>query len=440
MELFKDRQWIGEFYVPDQYDKRFPGKIDYSPEEGVILSYAITGNDTPRESEVVYGILDTGDKCTLVGKFKPQQTGFALRNGLSTRPGKVGFYCLLIGEFIKPDEVFWEVNFSLTNMQEFFFPQGHKDWEKFSEKPVFSIKTSYGQIEVGSSASFGSLHDDITAQIYSRDTDALERLNQCFKTVKDEYPESSFMLKKDISYRIHIKLDNGLPMRELYDRVKEIADLFALLICNPVYPDSMSIVKRDDGNRPAAIVIYPSLVLDKRTIKLSTMEHSHFQMPITKAKIDLGAIVSAWLDVHKDHSTIISSIQHETGFRDEHSLHGEIVLYATQLESISHTAHAGGKRKYEYPLVHFGCEKITKCLASIFSSSDLAEIGQCIGDLRNEIAHVGRPKKLLLNLPMRDLVCISQCLQMTIIGHMLDSIGISKSIIVNYQQHFCPER
>lgn len=438
-KLFEERQWIGEFFVPDQYEKRFPGKISYSPEDGVILSYSITGNELPSESELIHGVLDTGDKCTLVGNFKPHRTGFAVRNGLSTRPGKVGFYCLAVGDFLEPKEVFADLNFSLTTLQEFFFPQGFKDHEKFSDKPVFSLQADYGQIDIGSTGSFGFLSDDITTQIYSRDDKALQSLNKCYESVRKEYPDSFFMLKKDISYSIHIALDVGLPMRGLYGRIKEVADLFALLIYSPVYPDNITLVKNADTSERIVIDVYPSMALDKRTLKLATTEHSHFQMPITKAKIDLGAVVGRWLGMHKNFSTIISSIQNETGFRDEHTLHGEIVLYATQLESISHSAKVDGKQKYEYPLKMWGCERITNGLGKVFSVTDIAAIGQQIADLRNEIAHVGRPKKLLTKLEMRDLVLISQYLQLTIIGFILDSIGVGKSIARDYQQRFCPE-
>lgn len=82
MKLFEERQWVGEFFVPGQYEKRFPGKIDYSIEDGVKLSYAITDKELPSESELVYGVLDTGDKCTLIGNFKPHRTGISVRNGL----------------------------------------------------------------------------------------------------------------------------------------------------------------------------------------------------------------------------------------------------------------------------------------------------------------------------------------------------------------------
>lgn len=40
---------------------------------------------------------------------------------------------------------------------------------------------------------------------------------------------------------------------------------------------------------------------------------------------------------------------------------------------------------------------------------------------------------------MGDLVLVSQYLQLTITGFILDSIGVGKSIVRDYQQRFCPE-
>lgn len=160
-------------------------------------------------------------------------------------------------------------------------------------------------------------------------------------------------------------------------------------------------------------------------------------MPITNSNIDLAAVLSAWLSAPKNHSTIISSIQNETGFRDEHSLHGEIVLYITQFESISYTAK--NKQKYEYPLITYGCEKITNGLKRIFASAGVSDVSKGIGDLRNEIAHVGKPRKIMSSLSVTDLMDISQYLQMTVIGYILATLGLQNDVISAYQERFTPD-
>lgn len=437
-ELFMEKRWVGEFFLADSYEKRFCGQIQYSPEEGVLLSYTITGHDVPTETEVILGVLATGEKCTLIGRFSPQLAGHTLRNGLITRTGKAGFHLLAIGDFLAADEVLTNIDFSLTNLQEFFFPSGFKDLVKYSEKPLYSVSTPFGEMEVGNTATFGTLNSDISSQIYSRDPAALDELNLAFKDIGAKYPSSFFMLKKDIAYRIHLKFAAGATILQAYGHIRDFANLFALLTYAPVYPESIHLRKLGHDNQQITVELYPSMVLDPRTIELSTHKKFHWHMPITQSTVPLDSIVSAWLQVSQNHSAVVSSIQNETGFRDEHAAYGEIVLYATQFESISYSA--GEKnQKYEYPLTTYGCQKLRDGLGRIFGSPDLSGVVKAIGDLRNELAHVGRPKKLLAKLSLQDLVHISQFLQLTILGYILASIGVPATAITRYQEEFSPD-
>lgn len=161
-------------------------------------------------------------------------------------------------------------------------------------------------------------------------------------------------------------------------------------------------------------------------------------MPITKNTVCLNSLISNWFQVSQNYSPIISSIQHETGFQNEHAAHGEIVLYATQLESISHSEGQKNK-KYEYPLRKYGSKNICNELIRLFTKSTLEEAAAAIGDLRNEIAHVGRPKRWLTSLPLEQLVKISQFLQLTIIGCILTNLGVPATAIATYQDNYSPD-
>lgn len=437
-ELFTEKRWTGEFFLPDAYERRFCGEIHYSPEEGVTLSYIITSHDVPAATEVLHGILTTGDKCTLIGHFSPRSAGITFRSGLTTRPGKAAFPCLAIGDFLAPDERFPDIDFSLTNLQEFFYPSGHQDFVKYSEKSIYSVDTPFGRMEVGNRATFSSLHSDITAHIYSGDQEALDELSASYTEIDTKYPDASFMLKKNIAYRIFLKFDPELRIRDAYDHIVRISNLFALLTYSPVYPESIRLKKQGCNEHPSKIELYPSMVLDPRTIKLITRDRFHWNMPITQSTVPLDCIVSNWLSAPEDYSPIISSIQHETGFRNAHAAHGEIVLYATQFESISHAAGQIDK-KYEYPLTTYGTQKVCNGLLKTFGKSSLEDAAVAIADLRNEIAHVGRPKHWLATLSLGELVRIAQYLQLTIIGHILDNINVPENAIRAYQDRYCPD-
>lgn len=435
---FTQREWNGEFFLPDQFENRFFGDITFSPEKGVILSYHITGHDLPSQSELLYGVLDTGEQCTLVGTFSPAHSGFSVKNGLSTRNGKAGFYSLVIGKFLGEKELFSEVSFSLTGMQEFFFPKGYKDLVKYSNEPLFVAETDYGFIEVGNNANFSMLGKDVTAQIYNRNDQALADLKQAFEEIDSKHENSFFMLKKEISYMVTIKVNNACGVLDLFEHITDISNLFAILIYGPVYPDLIKLKHLDDDGHTYSSTVYPSMALEKRTADLCKKERSHFHMPITKSNIDLSSAIKKWLTQSKKYTTIVSSLQHETGYRNEHSVHGELVMYATQFESISHAAGVGNTNKYEYPVTQFGTDKIKNSLAQIFYSFGEVDFGKGIGNLRNEIAHVGKPKALLSSLTLRDMAQVSQLLQITILGYVLDAIGVGKEVIEKYQDNLTP--
>jgi hypothetical protein len=436
--LFSDQEWIGEFFVPDQYDKRFSGEITYSPENGVVLNYSITGLEVPNETEVLFGVLNNGAKCTLIGKFSPQSSSFNLKHGLYTRQGRSFFKCLLIGDYVKHDEMYSDIEFTLTNLQEFFFPKSFKDREEYRNKPLFSLNTLFGEIKVGNSAAFIPLSENISSQIYSLNKSALGELTNLFSEIQRRHPDSFFMLKKDISYRIYLNFNSGTSIFKAYEVITDIANLFAILIYNPVYPETITVNKKTDKGLSHYLDVIPSIALEKKTIGICTNERSHFDMPITNSNVDLSSIMDIWIKSSEDYSTVVSSIQHETGFRDKHSVHGEIVLYTTQLESISYYQDVKNKNRYEYPIETYGSPEIKEGLMKIFEKVGENELGKGVGTLRDEIVHVGKPKKALRILSLKDLVYISKYLHLTILGLILTNLSVNKEIIRDYQAKFMP--
>jgi len=436
-KLFEDKKWIGEFFTPEEYDNRFVGEVTYSPKDGIILSYTFVNNKPQKKSDVLHGVLTSGEKCTLIGNFHPEHAGLTTKNNILTRPGKAGFKLLIIGDFIEKEDKFYKLSFTLSNLQEFFFPKGFKDFVKYSDKPLLEIDTSFGKMSVGNNASFGFLHKDITGLIYSHNEEALNELKTSFEAIDKKYTDASFMLKKDIAYLIHLNIESGASVEKSYEHIHSLSNLFALLIFSPVYPESITFTKSiNNETQKFSLDVYPSLYLDERTFERSIESKSHHLMPIKNSNINLGSICAKWLNSPNDFSTLTSAVQHDTGFRNEHSAYGEAVLYATQFESISYGDSIKDK-KYEYPLLAYGSSKINAKLQGIFKKAGIANNGEGISDIRNEIAHVGKPKVLLNKLSLGDIMDISQCLELTIIGYVFSKIGIDKKIIEDYQNRFC---
>jgi len=434
-DLFKEKKWFGEFFIPGRYEDRFCGEITYSPENGVTLSYLIPENDLLVETNILHGILSSGERCTLVGNFNTKFSELSFKNGVIER-GDHRFLYLVIGDLLSKKDQFQTFNFSLTGLQGFFFPR-YKDLIKYSEKPLLSIDTEDSRIEIGNNASFGFLSDILT-HIYSRNKNALKELKECFETIQRKYADARFMFKKDIAYRIYVKLKNPYSIETICNYIFNIANLFSILIYSPVYPENICITKKINNGQISQLYIYPPMLLDRRTIDLILKERFHFDMPITNANIDLSLVIEKWLNSSTDYFIIVESIQRETGVYNLHTLHGELILYIAQLESISYSENVK-ETKYEYPVNKYGNEKIKKGIRTIFKKIGENDIGKGISNIRNEIAHVKKPKKILRKLTLENLFYLSRYLQMTIIGFILTNLGIKREIINEYQNKFAPD-
>jgi hypothetical protein len=160
-------------------------------------------------------------------------------------------------------------------------------------------------------------------------------------------------------------------------------------------------------------------------------------MPITRRNIDLPSVVQGWFRLLGQFETITAALQYDVGFRTVHSARGDIVLYATQLESIAHSA--GYKhRKYAYPIEAHSSIELREALMRSLCASSMTDLGDAIGDLRNEIAHIGRPRRYLEKLPGAEIGRVAYCLSLSVLGYVLDSIGIPTETRNAYQRHLLP--
>jgi hypothetical protein len=441
--LFENVEWTGEFFAPDQYNNRFSGKLSYAIDEGVVLDYTVIVQpderpSLPRDTGVLYGYLENGRRCTLVGELR-NNMGISLDGGHSILRGRNCFPMLILNDFVRPDKHYTEVTFTLSGMQEFFSPEKRRSLLRLS-KPLDEVETSYGRVGIYSTARLSPVLG-IEALIHSDDGVALQELINSFIEIKNSHPKSHFEQKGEVSHYVAIRLNHGVSISRIYEMVAEIAGLFALLTCSPVYPESISIFNGREEGHLGLLELYPTIIAEQRTMAIATSRKHHDLMPITHSVIDLPKVLETWhAKSFNEYSVIISAIQHETGFRSRHSLHGEIVIYSSLLESISKKeGRTKSKDKYDYSIEKYASQKIQIGLKKVLQKvNEKISIGEIISDLRADIAHVTK-KKVLTKLSLQDLADIVRCLQLIIIAYILIELGIDIPRVQAYQQEFMPK-
>jgi len=426
----KPQEWVGLFNVDRDDSPCFSGKIKFSLESGIVLEYRIAGTLVPPKSEVLYGILNSGEKCTLIGLHSFEHSGMNGNSAIVSRFGEIHFSYLIIGKFVQLESLYKRCIYSFYNLQEFIFPDGYKSFVKISKEPIKSIQLRNGTIEIRNHAVLESLNQDLHGQIFSNNDIALEKLCTAFKEIQSESDRSEFFWKKDLSYKFYRKSQHGLPIKDHIDELLKIGNLFSLLMNRPVYPDQIELVDDSDYKMNVFVGMY----LDNKTFELAKKEISYFRMPIVQKDIELADVICEWLDKESSYSTVCSRIQHETGFKTESQLFGEIVLAATQFEMISFNDNIKSER-FLYPIKKYGSSGVEQALVKLFRCVNQNDVGKGIAAVRNEIAHIGRPKVILNQFILSNISELAYLMNLVVNGYALKMIKVNDGAIQKFYEN-----
>lgn len=433
--LFDEQRWSGIFFAPDQFESRFSGELQFSYERGVTLSYNLVGPKSPEDSLLLHGVLSSGDRCTLIGKFPLGRPGISMRNGLVTRPGVCGFPFLAIGNFLEENSQCQIISFTVTGLHNFFGTNSDGDFAKFSMSPIYDLKTDFGRLEVRTAGTFAGGLSDISTKLFSANPEANAALENRLNELEEQFPTASFMIRKSLSYRFVLHFESPKSIHDAFSYVSSISDLFSLLSHEPVFPLDIKFTLPEDDRR-LDLKLYPHSIANSRTIEISKTAAKK-SLPISVGDLPFETVLSNWLIMSERFSVVVSGIKSQTGLTSFHETLGDIVLYATQFESISHEANE--KKKYEFPLTSYADPIINSILEKIFNIYGVDKVGIAISELRNEIAHVGRPKHWINILNFHELISISQCLEAVVLSYVMITLDVPKLTTFNYQRQIVPD-
>jgi len=440
MDLLKEINWLGTFFAPDSYADRFSGRLEYTPGEGVLLRYLLTNEVRPALPQsksgegYLHGILDSGERCTLIGPGGGERTRH-FKGPQHSVSGGMSFGILVLGTHITPDQKFEVATIAYSGMQEFFFPTGSKDEEKFSPDLSDTEPTEFGTASIFTTASFGYLPEDPIALFHCSDPDALEALSVAIKDVENRYSDQVLHLKKDIGYALHLNFQPPLELSDIRLKIIELGNLLALLTHKPVLPQTVALAPQTTSLENAKI--YLSLHRDRRTVDMCMKKTSHHHLPINAKTVKFSKLISKWLEKSEQFRTVAENLQNQTGVTNLHDLHGELVLNVALLESISIVAKRSKQERYQYPIDSFASHWIVELLSKELGFQP-SEIGEAISDIRNEIAHFGRPRILLRKLGLNGLYRVNAAVRLVVLGYVLQSIGVPVSEVREYQYQFLP--
>jgi hypothetical protein len=423
--------WLGEFFSFPPHEEAIPGLVRYSHSQGVTVRFLKRVHSQWIQPSLMHGILETGQECTLLGPAYLPGSGPETYNqhhdGSTVASGVLGYQYLVIGKHIDLNDRLGEVSFTFTGLGE--FATGLDSHLQTHEVPLaYCEQTIIGKMSVWRQDS-GVFMLDIKEAVHSSNSAALERLSKAHDEIKNELG-AYFTRRQSAEYRVILEFPSEADLHNACTSIQKLVDLFSILLYEPVL--AMRIVggKGTLGDR-RSITIYQSLVLDERTLDIIESRRNAQKIPIALNTIQLAGIVRTWNDEHEKYSSLVSGIQSRTSIKAVHEVYAELILYCAFMESIKHEA--GLVKKYEDCLRSYACSGLQQKILAVFDLDTIEKVGVAISEVRADIVHFKGTRKWVNKMPTAILCQISQYLELTVIGYLLERLGVDRELIGKYQ-------
>ncbi|EEP2317416.1 hypothetical protein HA824_002638, partial [Salmonella enterica subsp. enterica serovar Schwarzengrund] len=391
-ELTKEYSFHGEFWQsPDNNQGRFSAQIEYSPYQGLILDYCISDSDSPDTCDRLYGVLNTGELCTLIGPFNFSHGNFHFGKG-TTLTGRHGFPIMLFSGFYDENTKIKHCDLSLHGLQEFIHPQGFINQLKFSEQPIFTAEGSDWKLRLVNNATFNAIGDNLSNIINCQNKHALEKFYVSLQEIKKSYPDAFFSIRKTLTFYYRLESKNQTKINDFISMSWNVSGLLSILIDKPVLPEELYFKFEGSDFRTPCLL---STRFEQRTIDLALKQINHRFLPINWKNINIKEVFCKWFELADRYVSLTATYQYETGFRTLHEAHADIILFATQLEAINLTMGGSKNEKYIKPINEYASPLLKQKLEQFFIKINSESLGANIATLRNELAHVDRNKKLM---------------------------------------------
>lgn len=439
---FEEYEWIGLFWaetIPNESEisMEFPGKLTYSIENGVQLSFLYPAVKKIKKLKYIHGALENGEKCTLFGDFDPDRFGFHFGE-ISIYKAKITFNSVIFGIHTTTEDKFDGISLDLTNFQEFCHPQGFLDLAKYSEKPIFA--EYHGDIEISlvNSAKFKQLEFNVDTLFHCRNEEAGLEIKNAIKEVIEKYKGEEILTRTDIGWELLLKNKNGLTIYEAMKNTLLIEQFLSLLIFSPTRRTRLNVLNRSD-EQPDRFKYLPTLTtlfdISKFKEKVLKANLSHMYLPINGRNIDFGKTIKNWFAEYEKFQMYAFSLSNKFGRTTEPEIRSEIIVNLAQIEAIANSlGKTKSNEKYDFPISHYDKGQIRETLRRSLKLSESEKIGAALSELRSEIAHFGRPITRIKKMSLSDLHTVQKCLSFIICSSIYEKLGIPEKNISAFQE------
>jgi|GEM_PF-4370900 len=428
--LLKPHEWVGSFRH-DAASSVLTGRLKYRPEDGVQLECFAPFDKYKETGDVLHGILEDGEPCTIYAKVDMANAGFSFKRGSAIHRGTWGVRYCVLGNHFDPEDLFEGFEAEFNNFQEFFFPKGHADSIPWAGSPIVNVEHDDLTIQIIQSGNFGFFGDrQVKALLHSQDAALKEELSNAIDSVLQNHKDKMAFFRKDLRCVLRVKSTEGMALNRVTEVINSLRLLFSLVMYRSVTPTELFVIAKDEeGNNHSLPFFCGFGGLNSVTINRFMEDVEHWSLPFNNSSIDISQAISRWMDFSSGYELFASKVANDDGWRSAYQTQTEFVLQLAQIEAIANELNLPHSTRYSAAIESCSGTQVLNRIHSLLKINSDEEVGSRLSDIRAEIAHFTKKKKYLAST---NLFTICRLLDAVIAAHIFRRLGAEELQIAEF--------
>jgi len=453
---FDSFEYLGEFWVPNNKSCKFPGIIKYSPVNGITLkTIQINRGIDVTSSNRIFGITEEIGRITLLEPVQKTKSYIYGKDKISQETYM--FLLLVLGLHIGKKLEIHRSSISFSDLNEFCYPQGWKDLDKFDSETIFSCPVTAQTrnleditINLGlKKGASGHMLPDDPSDLFvfeNGNEKTKEKLNKSINGILSQKKGHVFV-KQEISY--HFEITSNSSDSYLLSHVQSLSN--NLLSMLRLFTFNHDIVLKnftiyDEKLERSYEVIKSQFVspeaLEKAIAEDRTSSRTYDWIPVNRESIadNVEQIINMLFGFLNQKTDIVCmSLLNHISSRIDPVQHFILLLSAIQQWSIQEKGKVKNTEKYDWFIDKYSNNIIKTDIKKLIPMKKTVSVGQFLSDIRNTIVHPRgvESKKYLKDIFSPTLISnINEYLFILLYIALIQKIGVSsKSIEKLYSRY-----
>ncbi|MEH0861966.1 hypothetical protein [Halobacteriovorax sp. DPLXC-1] len=384
----KTYEWVGYFYNIGNLEKRFTGRLSYTPDKGITIKATLTTDISSinYNSKSLIGHVEELGKVTLVDvsfNHTPNMKSPIISSDIT-----IYAKLLLIGCHVEESLKIKKCSFKLSSLIEFCSPYG-TDYTPYKDSPILSADMKDYSLNLAMTATASFADNFIETHLISSNKDFKKELSEKLNELKQKYKNLELGLKKEIDYIFSLKLKSNKDDIENYiTYINEVKSLFAFILMKYV-----NIIELKFHTEDLTIHVLTSLYInDKSREAMISNDNYPFNNIHIRFISDFQKTLEAWHSLKTDDLNLLHDVSYSRNSLSPNSMQHFLISLAG-IEQLMAQKNGTVKNYCDLFLDEYATESLRKVLHDNLPTPKKDEkLGKLVTDMRNCIVHTNKTK------------------------------------------------